>query len=449
MSRGFSVAPKSSPYLAATARFAAGDDDPRKFLESCLERFDLWEPQIGSFVNVNLPAARDAADASAARWRSGKQLSAIDGMPIGIKDVIETVDMPTGLGSPLFEGWQSGKDAASVAALREAGAVIVGKNVTTEFAMMFPNRTRNPWNLDHTPGGSSSGSAAAVAAGLVSASVGTQVLGSIVRPASFCGVVGFKPTVHALNRLGSHDFQSQSCNGVLAATLEDAWQVAYEIAQRAGGDAGWPALSGPPRVPAARKPRQLAFLETAGWGHAGDSAKQCLFDALERIRAQGVTIITRGTNSTLEAVESNIAEALDLSLLTIDFEMRGFLQSCASRDINKLSPPVRERLAAGTKMSLADYQAALARREQIRASYARLASDCDACVTLGAVGPAPKINGTTGSAQMNIPATLLGVPAITVPQFMVDDMPLGLQVMGFSDRDADAFAVAAWLRSLF
>src|SRR5258708_39952036 len=173
-------------------------------------------------------------------------------MPIGIKDIIETADMPTEQGSPLFVGWRSARDAASVAALREAGAVIVGKTVTTEFAATEPRGTRNPHDLRRTPGGSSSGSAAGVAAGMMSAALGTQVLGSTIRPASYCGCIGFKVSLGALNRGGSHDGLSQSATGVLAATLEDAWQVAYEIAIRAGGDPGYPrpvrpASAAPPR----------------------------------------------------------------------------------------------------------------------------------------------------------------------------------------------------------
>ena len=449
MSADTRTKPAARPYLTATAKFASGDDNPREFLERCLKALDTWEPQIGAFVTLNLPAARAAADASTARWRAGKPLSAIDGMPMGIKDVIETVDMPTQMGSPLFENWRSMKDAASVVALRAAGAVILGKTVTTEFAAMFPRGTRNPWNPAHTPGGSSSGSAAATAAGIISAGLGTQVIGSVLRPASFCGVVGYKPTVHALNRTGSHDPQSQSCTGILAASLEDAWQVAYEIAQRAGGDPGWPGLSGPERLPAAKKPRQLAFLETAGWAFADAPAKQCMQDALARIGAAGVKVLTRGTHAMVDAIEPDIAGAFDLSFLINDFENRPFLQTCAARDIEKLSPPTRERFIKTAGMTLAEYREGLTRRDEIRAAYAELAADCDACVALGAVGPAPEGLGSTGNPQMNVAASLLGIPAITLPVFTVNDMPLGLQVMGFANRDADAVAIAAWLRTLF
>ena len=262
------------PFLKHTEKFSAGIDTPRQFLERCLAHIEKAEPRLSAFVALNLDGARAAADKSTQRWRAGRPASPIDGMPMGIKDVIETVDMPTQMGSPLFDGWQSHKDAASVAALRDAGAIILGKTVTTEFAMAFPRgKTRNPHDLERTPGGSSSGTAAAVGAGFISAGLGTQVIGSVLRPASFCGAFGFKPTVHALNRTGSHDYQSQSCTGVIAATLEDTWQVAYEIAVRAGGDPGWPGLVGPEKLPPAKKPRQLAFLETAGWASATDDAK--------------------------------------------------------------------------------------------------------------------------------------------------------------------------------
>src|SRR5690349_21390961 len=161
--------PQPMPSSAAAVDFTAGKDTPREFLERCLARLEAFEPAVGAFVCHDIAAARAAADRSTARRRAGRPLSPIDGMPVGIKDIIETADMPTEQGSPLFAGWRSQKDAANVAALRQAGAVILGKTVTTEFAASEPRGTRNPWNLEHTPGGSSSGSAAAVAAGMISA----------------------------------------------------------------------------------------------------------------------------------------------------------------------------------------------------------------------------------------------------------------------------------------
>ena len=252
----------------ALADFRSGADSPRQFLERCLAAIEAREADVGAFVHYDAASARRQADASTARWHAGKPLSPIDGMPVGIKDIIETADFPTEMGSPLYAGWRSERDAASVVALRAAGAVIVGKTVTTEFAATEPRGTRNPLDPARTPGGSSSGSAAAVAAGMLSVGIGTQVVGSILRPASYCGVVGFKPSLGAINRGGSHDGLSQSCHGALAASLSDAWQVVYEIAVRAGGDPGFPGLDGPPSPPAPVQPRRLALLETEGWAEA-------------------------------------------------------------------------------------------------------------------------------------------------------------------------------------
>ena len=437
--------PVLRPFLAAHAQFAAGIDSPRAFLERCLQACDAWEPKIGAFVNANIAGARAAADASTQRWREGRPLSPIDGLPLGIKDIIETIDMPTEMGSPLYAGWRSERDAAAVVALREAGAVILAKTVTTEFAAREPRGTRNPWDVARTPGGSSSGSAAAVATGMVSAALGTQVIGSTIRPASFCGCYGFKPTFGALNRGGSHDNLSQSCTGVLAADLADAWQVAYEIAVRAGGDPGYPGLYGPEKMPAAQKPRRLAMLETPGWQVAEPGAKQQLADAVARLNAAGIDVLTRASDKKIAAADEAIADANSVSGRINDWEGRWPLNTYRDRDIGKLSTPARERLARAEAMSLDDYRGLIDQRASTRKTYAALAAECDACITLSAPGPAPLGLASTGDASFAVPASLLGVPAISLPLFRLDGLPLGLQVMGFEHRDAAAFAAAAWI----
>ena len=417
-------------------------------MEQSLERLEAIEPEIGAFVTLNIAGARAAADRATERWRTSRPQSPIDGMPIGIKDVTETVDMPTQFGSPLLAGWEFHKDAACVAALRAAGAVIVGKTVTTEFAMSYPRGTRNPHDLQRTPGGSSSGSAAAVAAGIISAGLGTQVIGSVLRPASFCGVTGFKPTAHGINRTGSHDYQSQSCIGVLAASLADAWQVAIEIANRAGGDPGWPGLTGPDQPPQPRRPKRLALLETPGWGDASAGAKAALAAASKRLKAAGIDILTRENHAIVDSLESDIAEAFDLSMRIVDWEMRWFIRTLADRDIEKLSPHVRARMAAAEAMTRTEYLDAISLRDAIRSSYAEVASDCDACITLTATGPAPMGLESTGNPKFVVPGSLLGIPTLTLPLLEDDGLPLGLQLMGFADRDADAFAVGSYLTNV-
>jgi Asp-tRNA(Asn)/Glu-tRNA(Gln) amidotransferase A subunit family amidase len=445
LSPDIAPAPQAKPFLAAAAQFAGGRDTPRAYLERCLDALVVWEPKIGAFVHTNIDGARAAADASSRRWRDHKPLSAIDGMPIGIKDIIETADMPTEMGSPLFDGWCSGRDAAAVSALREAGAVILGKTVTTEFAATEPRGTRNPWDLARTPGGSSSGSAAAVAAGLVSAALGSQVMGSIVRPASYCGCVGFKPSVGAINRGGSHDELSQSCMGVLAATVEDAWQVTSEIAVRAGGDPGYPGLIGPLWAPPAAKPQRLVFLETAGWQVASTEAKQAVQETMAHFSRAGIDIITRRSDRLVDTVEEAIANARALSIRINAWESRWPLNTYRSRDAGKLSHAMLARLAQAEAMSLDDYRADLDERNRVRALYRELAAQCDACVTLAAPSAAPVGLGSTGDPVFAVPFSLLGVPAISLPFLHEQGLPLGLQLTGFQGSDVAASAIANWM----
>jgi Asp-tRNA(Asn)/Glu-tRNA(Gln) amidotransferase A subunit family amidase len=439
----------TKPYLAATASFANRTDTPRDFLERCLADLAVLEPEIGAFVHLNLDSARAAADQSTMRWREGRPRSPIDGMPLGIKDIIETADMPTENGSPLFKGWRSERDGASVAALREAGAIVLGKTVTTEFAATEPRGTRNPHDLRRTPGGSSSGSAAAVAAGMLSAALGTQVIGSTIRPASYCGCIGFKASVGALNRGGSYDGLSQSATGVLAATLEDAWQVAYEIAIRAGGDPGYPGLFGPPHAPAPRKPRRLAFLETPGWAAASAGAKAAVADALTRLKSAGIEIMTSQTHAKIAAVAAAIADARPFSMRINAWESRWPLNTYRERDASKLSRAMLDRLAEAERMSLDQYRDDLARRDEVRARYADLAAECDACISLSAPAAAPVGLGSTGDPNCTVHTSLLGIPAISLPVLHDDGLPLGLQVAGFVHEEAQAFAVAAAIKALF
>jgi Asp-tRNA(Asn)/Glu-tRNA(Gln) amidotransferase A subunit family amidase len=436
------IKPRMQPFLPATADFVSGKDSPRDFLERCIADLDAWEPKIGAFVALNLAVARTAAARSTDRWRAGKPLSPIDGMPIGIKDIIETIDMATENGSPLFAGFQGNRDAASVAALREAGAVIVGKTVTTEFAWMHPHATRNPWDLTRTPGGSSSGSAAAVAVGAISVGIGTQVFGSIVRPSSFCGCFGFKPTVGAINRGGSHDALSQSTHGPIAASLPEAWHVAYEISRRVGGDPGYPGLYGPPSCPSPSKPRRLAVLETDGWLVASASAKAVFAEASAKLKSAGVTLVSRYESEKVAAVEDAIHDARELSHNIIAWESRWPLNTYRARDASKLSQPMHDLSVRAEAMTPDDYRRDIAERERRRAVYRTLAEDVDACLTLSAPGAAPVGLGWTGDPAFVIPGSMLGVPAISLPVLRDSGLPLGLQLLGFADADAALFSAA-------
>ena len=438
--------PEPRSYFAATASFATGEDSPREFLERCIAQIEADDGEVGAFVAVNADAARAAADEASARWKDGRPLSAIDGMPVGIKDIMETADMATEQGSPLFAGWEGGRDAAAVAALREAGAVILGKTVTTEFAATEPRGTRNPWDLTRTPGGSSSGSAASVACGMVPAALGTQVIGSILRPSSYCGVFGFKPSVGGINRGGSFDVFSQSCTGTIAATIDETWVVAREMSARCGGDPGYPGVSGPMVRPAARRPGRIAVLETAGWEVAGDAAKAAFASVRERLEAAGIECADRRSDETVAEVEDAIADAVPLARSVNAWETRWPLNTYA-RDMDRsgLSEVSTDRLAEAEGMTQEQYHGLLADRDRARAAWATLAETCEICITLAATGPAPVGLDSTGDPVFNVPASLLGIPALTMPVMEVDGLPLGLHAMGFVNEDAALFGAAAGL----
>jgi Asp-tRNA(Asn)/Glu-tRNA(Gln) amidotransferase A subunit family amidase len=284
-----------------------------------------------------------------------------------------------------------------------------------------------------------------VAAGLVPAALGTQVIGSTIRPASYCGCYGFKPTVGAINRGGSYDYLSQSSTGTIAATLAEAWQVAYEIAVRAGGDPGFPGLAGPSAAPKAEKPRKIAFLETAGWAVASRGAKTAIEDALRRLAAAGVEIRTREDDEQVEAVECAIAQARTLSMAINAWESRWPLNAYRARDASKLSGAVLDRLSQAEAMTLDRYRALLRGRAETRARYAELAADVDATISLSAPGAAPVGIGSTGEPACTVHTSYLGIPAISLPLLRDEGLPLGLQVAGFAEGDAAAFAAAAWL----
>jgi Asp-tRNA(Asn)/Glu-tRNA(Gln) amidotransferase A subunit family amidase len=438
--------PELRSYLAATADFRAGRDTPRDFLERTVARLEEWEPRLRAFTALALPRARVAADAATARWRAGTPSSAVDGMPVGLKDVIDARDLPTGAGTPAFAGYQPWHDSAAALALRGAGAAIVGKTATTELAMTYPAPTRNPHDLARTPGGSSSGSAAAVGAGILPVALGTQAIGSIVRPASFCGTVGYKPTFGAVNRGGTRDFHSQSCLGLLGAGLADVWHTAVEVATRAGGDPGCPGLIGSAELPAPAKPAVLVLLETEGWPDAAASVTAQLD---QFVRTAGVTILDRENHDGVAALEKALAGALARGRDIINYESRWLVDALADRDRGALSHTILARIDAVRHLSPDDYRELLRWRDELRSTFDSLLATADAVVTLSAAGAAPADLTTTGNAAFSVPSSLLGAPALSLPVLTDDGLPVGLQLVGGRHRDEQLFGVAGWVEGRF
>ncbi len=440
-------------FYDASAEFRDGRDTPRAYLERCLETIEAKEPVVRAWVVLNTENARIAADESSARYKAGRPLSAIDGMPIGIKDVIQTKDMPTALGSAIFKDRQTGIDSASVNALRLAGAVILGKTVTTEFAFMVPGPTTNPFDSGATPGGSSSGSAAAVGAGMVPAALGNQVVGSIIRPAGYCANFAIKPTLGALHA-GEGLSLSQLHLGVHASSLQDMWSVAYEIAQRGGADPGYPGLYGPEEPAPPGRPGRLLVLETEGWAQCDDPTRTGFQGLLDQLRGQDVTLLTRQECPALDHFEKSIDQNVSLCRVLCSYEMRWALRNY--RDTGLLSEELCLWLEKAEQLTLDDYRKALHRREQIRSDFAALQPLADAIITLASPGPAPPLDYLaesgepdyafkTGSPAFNAATSVLGTPAVTVPLMAVRGLPVGVQLIGHPHTDWELTGHANWL----
>ena len=438
----------------AVPRFRDGTDTPRGWLERCLETIARREPVVKAFTAINEAGAREAADASSARWKAGKPLSAIDGMPIAIKDLLETKDMPTEMGCEAFRGNFPKRDNAAVWALRQAGSLILAKTVTAEMGGSHPGATTNPFDPARTPGGSSSGSAAAVGACMVPAAIGTQVGGSIIRPAAYCGNFALKPSQGGLNR-GERQATSMSTHGPHAGCVEDMWQVAIEIARRAGGDRGCVGLMGPAAPPAAMKPERLIVLETEGWSIVDDATKTGFETVLEQLRRAGITLIRRADHKWVEALEQSIADGRAICNSVTSWENRWYQRGIVDQNPDGVSARAKATLAKAEAMTPDDYRVALLARQTAQATHAMMAPFADAAITLACPGPAPLWSGDvpgqplaprpTGDFVFNAPSSMLFAPVVTVPLMSVGGMPVGVQVMGQQGEDARMTALSRWL----
>lgn len=412
----------------AASRIRAGTLTSRDLVSACLARISEREPAVAAWAHLDPAHALAQAAAADAAVTAGGPLGALHGVPVGIKDIIDTADYPTENGTPAFAGRRPGSDAAVVTALRSAGAVILGKTVTTELAFFGPGKTRNPHDTQRTPGGSSSGSAAAVADGQVPLALGTQTAGSILRPASYCGCIGFKPTFGLIAR-----------DGVLAQSspLDTIGGYARSIADIAllidvlSGDTRQP-LTHAQAAPSTRTHR-LAFVRTASW----PQGKPAMHDAVcAYARAVG-------------AVEIALPESFALGIKA--------QQSVQFRDIARnygpildanpgvMSAKLAEIIAQGRAVGDAQYEDALAQREPLYEEFVALTRDVDAVLTPAAAGIAPLGLGATGSPAFNALWTFLGVPAISLPLLALDGLPLGVQAVGMRDQDGKLLAIAQTL----
>jgi Asp-tRNA(Asn)/Glu-tRNA(Gln) amidotransferase A subunit family amidase len=445
---------KGLTFHDAVAKFRDGSDTPRAYLERCLATISEREPIVKAFAHLAEEPARAAANASTARWEAGKPLSAIDGMPVGIKDLLETKDMPTQMNCEAMSGNFPKRDNAAVWALREAGAIVFGKTVTAELGGSHPGPTTNPFDATRTPGGSSSGSAAAVASGMMPAAIGTQVGGSIIRPAAFCGNVALKPTQGAIHR-GERLATSMSTHGAHANCIEDMWQVCIEIAKRTGGDRGCLGLAGPSVAPAAVKPQRLMVLESEGWAMLDEASKTAFEAVLESIQAAGIKVLRRRGNPYVEMIEEAVSKASQICASITGWENRWYQRNIVNEFGGGISARGMATLEKAEAMSPADYQRALLSRDQAQACHARVAPHADALISLSCPGPAPQWLGDkpgetlarrpTGDAIFNYASSMLFAPSVTMPLMSVASMPVGVQLIGQQHEDARMTSFAGWM----
>lgn len=443
------VNPGLRPFHSEIANFVSGKITPRAYLEKCLEEVSARDGDVKAFTAMDMAAARKAADASTERYKAGRPLGLVDGMPVAVKDVIETEDLPTEHGSALFAGNRPAWDAACVYFLRRGGAYVLGKTVTTEFATQPPGPTRNPWDITRTPGGSSSGSAAAVGAGMAPVGLGTQVRGSVLRPACYCGAYGMKGSFGVITNQGILPF-SRGINhlGTIASTLEDMWLTLHYISRNAGGEPGHAALPGKTEMPAAQKPARLVKLDTVAWPRVTPETQHAFDGLLTKLRAQGVEIVTRKDSHHVERFERLIADIMAVSDGIRDWEARYPMFPYYDRDKSKLTPASLQRTENEiNKATPESYEDALRRRREMQEAYAQLSDFADGCITLTVPAPAPK-GMPTGDASFLDAFSVIGMPAVTLPLLKVEGLPVGVHLSGFHRADSRLIALSRWMRDL-
>ena len=410
---------------AAARRIARGEITSEALVAACLERIAAREREVHAWAFLDIGRALEQARA----LDREPPRSVLHGVPFGIKDVIDTAELPTEYNSPIYRGHQPKWDAACVAQLRQAGCVILGKTVTTEFANNHPSQTRNPHNLAHTPGGSSSGSAASVADRMTPLALGTQTGGSTIRPAAYCGVVGYKPSFNTINRAGLK-FVAESLDtiGILARSAEDAALSLQVLSGRAAPDFTQRSTK-TPRVALCRTPR---------WSDA-DTASRA---ALERVASRLATAGARIDDFELPA---GCARLFDEHEKIMGYESARALAWEYLNYPDAISTSLRPRLEAGWQVPREAYDAARVLARECRRALADQMRDYDFLLTPSAPGEAPHDLNTTGSSVFNRVWTLFGVPCVTLPcETGPHGLPLGVQLVGDFDADVELLAWAHW-----
>jgi Asp-tRNA(Asn)/Glu-tRNA(Gln) amidotransferase A subunit family amidase len=406
----------------ATRLIRDGHVEPMEVMEACLDRIDQREGERHAFAHLDA----DAASRAASRPRPG----ALAGLPIGVKDVLDTADMPSQYGSPIWRDWRPKADCAAVAAARAAGAVVIGKTVTTEFATRTPGPTTNPANPAHTPGGSSSGSAAGVADCFFPLAFGTQTAGSIIRPAAFCGAVGYKPSFGTINRMGMK-IMSDSLDtvGVIARSVADCALFTSVVSGRALGD---------PDVRPDRAPR-IGICRSPSWDKAAPETQALLAQVADALARAGATVSERELPASFNELET-------AHPIVMNAESGRAMMWELNNARSLISEVLRERLEWGLAQPEAALDAAYATFAATQAAFPAATEGLDILVTPSAPGEAPAGLAWTGDPVFNYLWTSLHVPCVTVPAGNgPNGLPLGIQIVGRRGEDRATLAWAQWV----
>lgn len=410
----------------ALDRIAGGQLTAAALMRACLERIARREPEVWAFAHLDPERALAAASERDGADRRGP----LHGLPLAVKDIIDTADQPTGYGSRAYPGNRPAQDAACVALARAAGAVVLGKTVTTEFAMRAPGPTTNPHDPAHTPGGSSSGSAAAVADMMAPVAFGTQTGGSVIRPASYCGVVGYKPSLGTINRTGVKPLaESFDTVGLFARSVADVALVGAVLAGEAPADFRL--------VPV--RPERVGLCRTPWWGEAEDASRAALEAAAAALAAAGIRVEEIALPAGFEGFN-------EWQSTVLRFEAWRTFAYERTVHPNRLAPATLEELDAGSRIARRDYLDAKARIRGCRSMIAQVFAPVDLLLAPSAPGEAPRGLESTGEATFNRLWTGLLTPCLNLPGFTgPGGLPVGVQTIGARDDDRRLLRWSAWI----
>jgi Asp-tRNA(Asn)/Glu-tRNA(Gln) amidotransferase A subunit family amidase len=424
----------------AAAEIREGRISSAELTTACLDRIAEVEPDVQAFAFLDRDHALRQAKALDEFRAMGNPIGPLHGVPVAIKDVFDTGDYPTEFGSPLWAGRTPRSDAVAVSRLRAAGAVILGKTVTAEYAYFHPGKTRNPHDKERTPGGSSSGSAAAVAAYMVPGAIGTQTNGSTIRPAAFCGVVGFKPTHGLIPRSGAL-LLSRALDhvGVFARSVEDAALLAELMAGFHAEDPDTRPMARPPLASIAVSepplPPRFAFVRSAAWEQAEPVTREAFAELVE----------TLGEAASEVEIGESFVRAIDLHRTVMEVDMAHNLHRDYEQGRDQLSETLRKLIERGRQIPAVQYTAALAGSEPLNRALDPVFDEYDAILTPAAPGEAPR-GEATGNPIFCTTWTYLGTPSITIPLLRSEaGLPLGVQLVGRRGNDARLLRTAHWL----